>query len=488
MSALALALVLLPGLLVVRAPWTAVAPLSLASWTLLAWWPPFASAGRSRVVTAALVAFGLLALLRLVPRHEAAPPPGWREAPRALPPARPGLASPPLRSTPSLLVLGAALALFAAAARGPHAPGPRLAFQTTAARLVVWRDGVPASFEPLLPLEPWGAHAPALATLAADVSLLTGADAARALVALAAAALALALVSLFALLGVRVEPLPAAAGALAAFALAPWPLGLSLFGTCEALLALGFALQAAALVAGHASRASAAAAALLLAAAALAQPLVAALTGGALAAASAGVRGADGGADGRGRGRRVAGVLALSLALAAPGLLPLAKALSANEARAIQGGVSTGELLAFIACVALAAALPRVLARPTRATRFARLALLVLGPPLVALRAHGWLASGVLPEPARAALARAAAITSPLSTVCAADGVREFVPALAGRRPGEPGIWIPAVHAEEWTRRERVACDVTLADLEKAASQPLTPGGETPALPPRRRE
>ncbi len=96
-------------------------------------------------------------------------------------------------------MLAAALALLVPLPLWHHAPGPRLAFQTTTSRLVVWRDGIPASFEPLLPLEPVGAHAPALATLAADVSLLTGVDPGKAVLAVVAAAAGLLLVGLFAL-------------------------------------------------------------------------------------------------------------------------------------------------------------------------------------------------------------------------------------------------------------------------------------------------
>jgi hypothetical protein len=59
LPALAL-LALLPGALVVRAPWTAVPALSLAFWVLCAWWPPLA--GRGRFLAAALLVFGLLSL------------------------------------------------------------------------------------------------------------------------------------------------------------------------------------------------------------------------------------------------------------------------------------------------------------------------------------------------------------------------------------------------------------------------------------------
>ena len=235
MLLIALALALLPGLLIVRAPWPAVAPLSLAFWTLAAWWPPFAGPGRSRVVVAVLAASLLLALLRLVPKHAVPPPPGWRPPPAPERPARPGLPPPPLACAHSLVVLGTALAVLGPLPLWHHAPGARLAFQTTTSRLLVWRDGIPASYEPLLPLEPVGAHAPALATLAADISLLTGEDPARALLAVVAAAAGLLLVGLFALHATWAPPRAAALGSLVALAVSPWPAFLSLWGEGEAL-------------------------------------------------------------------------------------------------------------------------------------------------------------------------------------------------------------------------------------------------------------
>jgi hypothetical protein len=69
---------------------------------------------------------------------------------------------------------------------------------------------------------------------------------------------------------------------------------------------------------------------------------------------------------------------------------------------------------------------------------------------------HGWFASGQLSEATRAALARAAAVTRPLDAICASDTARDFVPALAGRRAGEPGVWIPVVSADVGGGRERL--------------------------------
>jgi hypothetical protein len=466
MALFALALVLLPGLLVVRAPWTMVAPLSLAFWTLGAWWPPFSGPGRSRVVLAVLAASFLVALLRLVPKHEPSPPPGWQPPPAPPHPARPGIAPPPLASAPSLVVLAVALALLLPLPLWHHAPGPRLAFQTTTARLLVWRDGVPASFEPLLPLEPVGAHAPALASLAADVSLLTGVDPGPALLWVVAVAAGLLLVGLFALNATWVPARAAALGSLVALAVSPWPGLVSLWGEGEALLALGFLLPAAALLVGHASRSSAVAAALLLAAGALAQPLLAAVAVGLVGLVTLGRSGAS-----RRSAKRLALSVLLALALAAPGLGPLVRAISAREALSVATGFSAWkELPPFALWLALSALAPLgFLKAAPRRSGAARAAAGVAGLAalLLVARVHGWFASGQLSETTRAALARAAAVTRPLDAICASEAARDFVPALAGRRAGEPGVWIPVVYAEEWARRERKPCSARLETLRE---------------------
>jgi hypothetical protein len=253
-----------------------VPALSLAFWALAAWWPPLAGLGRGRFLSAAVLAFGLLSLVRLLPKHEVPPPPGWAPPPLVPPSARPGPPPPGLATAPSLLVLAAALALLLPVPLWHHAPGPRLAFQTTTARLLVWRGAVPTTAEPLLPLAPVGAHAPALATLAADVSHLSGLDPSASVLLVVVGAAGLLLVGLFAFHATWAPPRAAALGALVGLATAPWPGALSPWGEGEALLALGLALPAAALLLGHASRPSALAAGMVLAASALAQPILAA--------------------------------------------------------------------------------------------------------------------------------------------------------------------------------------------------------------------
>jgi hypothetical protein len=456
-----LALVLLPGLLVVRAPWTAVAPLSLAFWVLSAWWWPFAGAGRGRVLAATLAGSFLLALLRLLPKHEVGPPPG--SGPRPSPPAveRPGLPPPLLRTGPSLVVLAAALGLLAPASFWQNAPGARVAFQTTTARLVVWRDGIPATAEPLLPLAPVGAHAPAVATLIADLSLVSGLDPGRAAPWVVAAAAALLLVGLFSLHATWANPHAAATGALVGLAASPWPAFLALWGDGEALVALALLLPAAALVVGHASRSSAVAAALLLAAGALAQPVLAAAT--LLACAGFILLGAS---PPR-RATRLLAILGLALAFAGPGLMPLAGALSFGEALHAVRSVRASELLWFafgVLCASLAPLAFREQGsrRVSSSGRGAQVSIALAAALLLGIRVHGWFGTAQLRADARAALARAAERVPPLSAICAGDDVRDFIPALIGRRAGEPGVWVPVTYSEEWARRDAWPCDTTL--------------------------
>jgi len=450
---------LLPGLLVVRAPWTAVAALSLGFWALSAWWPPLAGLGRSRVIWAALLVFCCLFLLRLLPKHEVEPPPGW---PRPSPPPeapRPGFPPPPLASGPSLFVLGTALALFLPVPLWHHAPGPRLAFQTTTARLLLWRDAIPATAEPLLPLSPVGAHAPALATLAADVSRLSGLDPAPSLVLVLVAAAGLLLAGLFALHAIWIPPPAAALAALLGLAAWPWPEGLSVWGEGEALLSLSFALPAAALLLGHSSRSSAVAAGMLLGAGALSQPLLTASVPLATAGVAAfGRRGATG---------RHALAAGLALVLAGPGLWPLARAVSGPEAAAVLLGIRPGPLVLFGLVLAVAAFAPLACLRFADSRR-ALATCAFLGALLLVVRVHSWIASGQLSEPTRRALERVAGATSPWEAVCAPEEVRDWVPALAGRAAGAPGPWIPAVYVDEAVASAQRPCSARLEAFFRA--------------------
>jgi hypothetical protein len=84
---------------------------------------------------------------------------------------------------------------------------------------------------------------------------------------------------------------------------------------------------------------------------------------------------------------------------------------------------------------------------------------------------HGWIASGQLPLSTREALVRATAGTNPSDALCAPEGTLDWVPALAGRRAGEPGPWVPPAYADEWAARIRRPCG---ARLEEFAPDPVT--------------
>jgi len=179
LGALAL-LVLLPGLVLVRARWTAVPSLSLSFWIASWWWLGLLDVGRRRFILATLAGFLILAGLRVLRP--------WR-APR------PSLAA--------LAVLAGAVALGLPYLLEPVPSGADGSFRALQALLMVWRDGMPSSYEPLLPAAGFGASPPGLPGLAADVSLLSGLPAYRATVLVSLAARGLLVLSLFALLRPR---------------------------------------------------------------------------------------------------------------------------------------------------------------------------------------------------------------------------------------------------------------------------------------------
>ncbi|HUG53891.1 MAG TPA: hypothetical protein VMR21_09825, partial [Vicinamibacteria bacterium] len=182
------ALAALPGLLVVRAPGRAVPLLSLAFWVLS--WPWFAGASRTRFLQSALAVFAALAFFRLL---------------RLDRPRRP-------RPEHGLLAAGA-LALFVPFALWPVAPGSAMPRESLAALMLSWHDAWPPSFEPLLATRPF--QAGGVASLAADVSLLSGAPAYRATLLATLAGQAALLMALWGLAALSLAPLPAAAIALA---------------------------------------------------------------------------------------------------------------------------------------------------------------------------------------------------------------------------------------------------------------------------------
>ena len=169
------ALLLWPGLLIVRAPWPFVPFLSLSFW-LVSWdWLAPAGPGRHRFLLVTLALSMLFSALRLL-KPLGASRPAW----------------------PSLVVLAAALARIAPFSKWLAMPGLDPWFSSSAALLLVWRDGLPASYLPLYKVHGFGLGDSALAGLAADVSLLAGLAPYRSLLLVTLASEGLVTLALFA--------------------------------------------------------------------------------------------------------------------------------------------------------------------------------------------------------------------------------------------------------------------------------------------------
>ncbi len=302
-----MALLLLPGLLLARAPLLCVPALSATFWVVSAWWLP-AAVGRERFVRALVASFGVLALVRL------------RDV-------RGG------RPSTSALAVGVAALLPLALFFGPAVPErPGRSLDSLSVALVVWNDGIPVSFQPLLDLQPFGANAPALATLSADVALLSGLPAPRSVFLVGLAVHALLVLGLFGFARRRLAPPAAASLAVLASAAAFLPRVVAPFrGGVSAELALALAAAVVVILEGGDSRRRAIAAGFVLSGSFLAQTAV-----GLAAAVFVVARPPRwGSAPGRSRAALVVG---LSLALAAPQLQRLGRTLSALELVQLLGG------------------------------------------------------------------------------------------------------------------------------------------------------
>ncbi len=157
------ALLLLPGLLVVRSPWWAVPFLSLSFWWASWAWLPPGGPGRLAFLQTSLLLFGLLLLFRLLRLEGASRP-----------------------QAPTLVAVLAALAAAAAGAREALPFDTDLSFHAVVAQVLTWRDGIPEGFAPLLGPLSFQTHAPGLPFLAADTGLLSGGGAFRSTLAGAA--------------------------------------------------------------------------------------------------------------------------------------------------------------------------------------------------------------------------------------------------------------------------------------------------------------
>ena len=240
------ALLLLPGFLVVRAPWTAVPFLSLFFWIVSWWWAP--SLGRGRFLAGALVAFALLAVLRLV-RFE---------------PARP--------SWPSVVTVAAAL-LRASAGLVPIA-GAGAHLDPIPAQLMVWHDGLPVTYVPLREAGNFGAHPHGMDALAADLSLLSGVAVPRTVTLAAAVARGLSSLGVYALLAGRLGSGPAALITAGISVVVSLFEALTGGGDPSWSLALGFVLTGTGLLVSGRSRSGAVAAGAFVATASMTAPAV----------------------------------------------------------------------------------------------------------------------------------------------------------------------------------------------------------------------
>lgn len=212
--AAAAALVALPGVLVVRSPWRAMPLVSLAFWVTS--WTWLAGGSRTRALHVLLASFAALGVFRML---------------------RPGPLPRAGRAQMGIAAMSILLALPFLLRAVP--PGPRLPLEALTAELLAWHDGWPVSFEPLLPRHPF--EASALATLAADVALLSGAPGYRTAFLVGVLADALLLLALWSLAATR-----CASGRAAAIA-AAGTLAATAAGGGPGVLATAFAVEAVAL-------------------------------------------------------------------------------------------------------------------------------------------------------------------------------------------------------------------------------------------------
>jgi hypothetical protein len=295
----ACALVLLPGIVLVRAPWRFVPLLSVSFW-IVSFTPVFAET-RTRWLGQVLVTVGALSLLRLL---------------------RPDLSRP---SWSSVTVCTGAFVPIVALWPLALPPGTVLPFEATVAQLLTWRDGTPVSYEPLLPLPHFVPAGTGLASLAADLGLMAGMEAARAVFAIALAGEALLVLAFYALLVTRVPPPAAAALSLVTPALAHAVAALPVPGSSHLALALALVSGAGACFWNGGTRSSAVAGALMVLAALRTDPHMGLLALPLLAVALA-TSSLDGAA--RSRKDRACTALVAALLLGGPVLLDTARVMA----------------------------------------------------------------------------------------------------------------------------------------------------------------
>lgn len=235
----ACALLLLPGIMIVRAPWHLVPLLSVAFWVVAWSFTVVLPLAHSRLLGMALLASGTLALLRLLRLD------GTRPAPA------------------TVAVAAAAALPLALLAVLPVGPGVWMPFHAAVARLLAWRDGVPVSYEPLLPFAHFVRAGFGLPALAADLTLLAGLSSARATLVVAMAGEGILVLALHALLAPRLSRAAAACLAVSVPALAHLGGVLPVSGSSPLVLALALACGALACFWNGTTRSSAVAGALM---------------------------------------------------------------------------------------------------------------------------------------------------------------------------------------------------------------------------------
>jgi hypothetical protein len=187
----AVVLLLLPGGLMLLAPWSVRPFLSAAFWIASWWWLPRLGPGRTAFLHGSLVAFGLLGLMRLLKPLE----PRW-----------------PSRG--ALLAFAGMAVVFLGFPWAPRPALPEGPFDALTARLLVDRDGIPETYEPLLGGTAFGLRPSGLPGLAADIALLSSCGPLEATLLAAGAARALLLLGAFHVLRRALPAAPAALGGL----------------------------------------------------------------------------------------------------------------------------------------------------------------------------------------------------------------------------------------------------------------------------------
>jgi hypothetical protein len=327
-------------------------------------------------------------------------------------------------SWPARVVLVFAFARLAPFWWWPAAPGLEAAFPSSSTLLLVWRDGLPASYLPLYPILGFGLRDSGLATLAADVSLLAGLHAHRAFLLVALASEGLLTLALFALARRFWTEAWSAVGAVAATAVAL--LGVA-GGDClggGVTMAMALTVAGAALVLRAGGRSPCVAAGVLWAGGAALSPLVVLVGGLATLAMFVARRG--------GQASGLIGLATLVAALLAAPVLWRTVEVGTPEPPGVLGSTLCALVVAGISATAGHWRRPgaRSLALATSVVVAATISDWRLRSGRVLISADELSAAGWLRDH-----------TEPTDVICSDDPrVRAWIPALAGRAASPRGL------------------------------------------------